>query len=328
MRIRTLLARVFAAASSLRAAAAATTTPHRSRQCNPLGGQGCLLPWPSMAYCASTSTTPTGLRLALPIGGDADQRRRQADRSGAARSAGTASRRPARCSRCSRTASRRDSLPSFKDPDASLAAGLADRAARHRHRRARAVLRRGRRRTSTDPLQRALIIRPLARLHDEARTTRSRSATRSRPPTAADRRSPPASPRCATARTSTTRSSRTLEARTPTRCSPRSPTAGVAEVRARARVGLRHRVRRRSCSADLTDDARRRAPRDRRRTARTCRSPRPRSRRSPASLQGYVGTFKSPNFLTDGENDDSIMTRGADGAADAERPARRATSPR
>ena len=33
--------------------------------------------------------------------------------------------------------------------------------------------------------------------------------------------------------------------------------------------------------------------------------------------KAYVGTFKSPNFLSDGENDDSIITRDADGAADA-----------
>src|SRR5687767_4349300 len=35
-------------------------------QCNPLGGQGCLLPWPSSVYETTDSTSATGLRLKLP----------------------------------------------------------------------------------------------------------------------------------------------------------------------------------------------------------------------------------------------------------------------
>jgi hypothetical protein len=34
--------------------------------CNPLGGQGCMLPWPSMAYVKADSSTATGYRLDLP----------------------------------------------------------------------------------------------------------------------------------------------------------------------------------------------------------------------------------------------------------------------
>jgi hypothetical protein len=37
--------------------------------CNPLGGAGCLLPWPSMAYISADSSTATGFRLDLPIDG-------------------------------------------------------------------------------------------------------------------------------------------------------------------------------------------------------------------------------------------------------------------
>jgi hypothetical protein len=37
--------------------------------CNPLGGQGCLLPWPSSAYLVNDTSTATGKRLALPIEG-------------------------------------------------------------------------------------------------------------------------------------------------------------------------------------------------------------------------------------------------------------------
>lgn len=36
-------------------------------QCNPLGGQGCLLPWPSAAYEVDDATTVTGRRLSIPI---------------------------------------------------------------------------------------------------------------------------------------------------------------------------------------------------------------------------------------------------------------------
>lgn len=36
-------------------------------ECNPLGGQGCLLPWPSAVYEVADSTTATGRRLQVPI---------------------------------------------------------------------------------------------------------------------------------------------------------------------------------------------------------------------------------------------------------------------
>lgn len=36
-------------------------------QCNPLGGQGCLLPWPSMTYTKADSSSATGIRLDLPL---------------------------------------------------------------------------------------------------------------------------------------------------------------------------------------------------------------------------------------------------------------------
>lgn len=36
--------------------------------CNPLGGQGCMLPWPSMAYATADSSTATGYRIEVPAG--------------------------------------------------------------------------------------------------------------------------------------------------------------------------------------------------------------------------------------------------------------------
>jgi hypothetical protein len=35
-------------------------------ECNPLGGQGCLMPWPSMIYANEDATSATGYRLAIP----------------------------------------------------------------------------------------------------------------------------------------------------------------------------------------------------------------------------------------------------------------------
>ncbi len=49
----------------LLAACESTTTVGRE-ECNPLGGSGCMLPWPSMAYAKVDSTTATGFRLAVP----------------------------------------------------------------------------------------------------------------------------------------------------------------------------------------------------------------------------------------------------------------------
>ena len=36
-------------------------------QCNPLGGQSCMLPWPSMAFTKADSTSATGIRVDAPI---------------------------------------------------------------------------------------------------------------------------------------------------------------------------------------------------------------------------------------------------------------------
>lgn len=47
-------------------AACSDDNPEMSEACNPLGGQGCLLPWPSMAYVTEDASTATGFRLDLP----------------------------------------------------------------------------------------------------------------------------------------------------------------------------------------------------------------------------------------------------------------------
>jgi hypothetical protein len=50
----------------LGATACGDDEPPVSDPCNPLGGQGCLLPWPSMAYATADASTATGYRLDLP----------------------------------------------------------------------------------------------------------------------------------------------------------------------------------------------------------------------------------------------------------------------
>ena len=37
-------------------------------ECNPFGSTGCVLPWPSSAYLRADATSPTGVRLDLPVG--------------------------------------------------------------------------------------------------------------------------------------------------------------------------------------------------------------------------------------------------------------------
>ena len=37
-------------------------------ECNPLGGVGCVTPWPSSAYLRADTTSPTGVRLDLAPG--------------------------------------------------------------------------------------------------------------------------------------------------------------------------------------------------------------------------------------------------------------------
>ena len=156
----------------------------------------------------------------------------------------------------------------------------------------------------------ALIIRPLARLHPKSHyavairnTVKDADGGRCR----CRRRSP----RCATARL---RPPAVEEADREVRRHVRRARRGRRrQDRARARVGLRDRVRR---VPALGPDAhaRRRDPRDghERREPDVHRAPR--SRRSPASPRATSARSSRPTSSSDGENDDSIMRRDADGA--------------
>lgn len=142
------------------------TAPALAPDCNPLGGEGCLLPWPSAAYLRADASTPSGFRLDLPIAAmpvNADQQPidpapLDARWDGFSPTGAMLAMFPRGVSP--------DGLPSFKSPDDSLAPGspivLLD-------------LDRGERtplfaevdQNVRDVNQRALVIRPLARLHDK-----------------------------------------------------------------------------------------------------------------------------------------------------------------
>jgi hypothetical protein len=54
---------------ALTPAACGDDVVEKTDPCNPLGGQACLLPWPSSAYLVTDATSATGYRVSLPIEG-------------------------------------------------------------------------------------------------------------------------------------------------------------------------------------------------------------------------------------------------------------------
>ncbi len=54
-------------AASLAACGGASGPTGIRAECNPLGGEACLMPWPSSMYLAADASTATGYRLALPV---------------------------------------------------------------------------------------------------------------------------------------------------------------------------------------------------------------------------------------------------------------------
>ncbi|HEX4417162.1 MAG TPA: hypothetical protein VH165_04640 [Kofleriaceae bacterium] len=135
--------------------------------CNPLGGQGCLLPWPSMSYTKADPSSATGFRLDLPIEG------MPANDGGLAIDPAPLN---ARWDGFSPTAPMiamfphgvsATGLPSFQDPGASLAADspvvVLDLDTGERAPVFAEVDD-----NVDDPDDRALLIRPLMRLHEKA----------------------------------------------------------------------------------------------------------------------------------------------------------------
>jgi len=164
MRDRTLLA-IAACAATSAACGDNASAPVLPDECNPLGGESCLLPWPSSAYLEADPAIPSGFRLDLPIeampvntdGVAIDPAPLDARWDGFSPTGPMLAMFPDGVSP--------DGLPSFRSPDDSLAPGspivLLDL-----DRGERAPLFAEVDQNVRDARQRALIIRPLARLSE------------------------------------------------------------------------------------------------------------------------------------------------------------------
>ena len=280
--------------------------------CNPLGGAGCLLPWPSAAYLRIDVTTPTGLRLDLPIGGmPVNSEGKPIDPAPLdARWDGFSPTGPMLAMFPDGVSS--DGLPSFKTPDDSLAPGspivLLD-------------LDRGERapffaevdQNIADPVHRALVIRPLARLHEKTHyAVAIRNAVK-----AADGGPLTVSPGFAALRDGAAFDHPRfagLAARAPEMFA-KLAAAGVAKSDLVLAWDF-FTASDAALQADLTAM---------RSTALAAIGDRGAGLGDPTfiatevagsapGVHRFTGTFKSPDFLTDGEQDDSVLTRDAAGA--------------
>ena len=158
---------VVVAVLSLSAAACGGEGSDIPANCNPLGGQGCLLPWPSSAYEVADSTTATGRRLSIPIESmpkNLDDL--SVDPSWLNRWDGFSPTGPMLAAFPPGVSA--EGLPTWKDPDASLAADspivLLDMDTGERAPFFAEVDQ-----NTKEVEKRDLIIRPLARLHPGAR---------------------------------------------------------------------------------------------------------------------------------------------------------------
>jgi hypothetical protein len=291
-------------------------------ECNPLGGASCLMPWPSMAFAKTDTTSATGYRVDLPIeampknGDGVSVDPKMFDRWDGFSPTGPMLAMFPTGVECDRHPAAGvapedaicDNLPSFKDPDASLAAdspiALVDLDSGERTPFFAEVDA-----NITMPAQQALIIRPLARLHPN---THYAVAITNRVK-AADGSALPISAGFAALRDGGDFSH------------PR-----MAAVKERAAVMFAGLGTAGYNKADLvlawdfqtaTDEFLRADLTTMRDAAipamgangadltfTTTEQP-----QITGIYKSYVGTYKSPNFLTDGENDDSIIARDAGG---------------
>ncbi|HSN29927.1 MAG TPA: hypothetical protein VLT45_26750 [Kofleriaceae bacterium] len=274
-----------------------TSTPS---QCNPLGGQGCLLPWPSMAYYDGSHISIP--KTAMPTNVDGIT----VDSAIFARWDGFSPTGPMLAEFPNGVSG--DNLPSFKNPDESLAADspivLLDVDTGERTPFFAEIDQ-----NTTDPTKRALIIRPLARLHEKSHyAVALRNTLKDK-----DGMPLPVSPEFAALRDGkslshplwknlTAKSKAMFDAfaqagvtkdemvlawdfQTASDSFLQSDLMHMRDVAIPA-MGTN--------GANLTFTA-------------TAQPP------IAGIAASYVGTFKSPGFLSDGENDDSIFVRGADG---------------
>ncbi|MGE5186056.1 MAG: alpha/beta hydrolase family protein [Acidobacteriota bacterium] len=275
-------------------------------QCNPLGGEGCLLPWPSATYEVADSSTVTGFRLDIPIEGmPKNVNDTPIDPSAFNRWDGFSAVAPMLAQFPNGVSGA--NLPSWKDPSKSLAADspivVLDMDTGER-----ALFFAEVDQNITDVTKQSLIIRPLARLHNGHRYA---VAIRN---TVLDSAGAPLEPSpgfkairdggsydhprwgalqkrykdiFAALATAGVDKSELVLAWDFTVASQEYLTSDLMTMKAAALPAMG------TNGANLSFVA-------------TAQPP------VATVYKSYLGTFKSPNFLTDGENDDSILMRGAD----------------
>lgn len=275
--------------------------------CNPIDGHGCMLPWPSSTYLKKDSTTETGYRVDIPLAAmPTNEDEVTIDPAPLNRYDGFSMTAPllARFE----TGVSATGLPSFKNPDESLAADspivLVD-------------LDTGERApffaeldvNTLDPNVRNLIIRPLARLHEKSHygviiTTKVKAADGG----------PLVSPKGFLAlrdggdfghpRFSAMKEGwAKIEAALPDLGIAKSDVALAWEFRTASDDFMR---------SDLTTMREKALPvigTNGSGVGFTVTSTKP---NLATTFKRYLGTYKSPDFLTDGEKDASILRRGAD----------------
>jgi pimeloyl-ACP methyl ester carboxylesterase len=279
--------------------------------CNPLGGEGCLLPWPSLSYMKADGTSATGYRIDLPIAAmpvnheqvPIDPAPLNARWDGFSPTAPLLAMFPQGVSP--------EGLPSWKAPEASLAPAspivVLD-------------LDRGERapffaevdQNVSDPADRALVIRPLMRLHEK---THYAVAIR-RTVKSADGSELPISPGFAALRDGK-RFDHPRFAAMQARGAEMFDKLAAAGV-ARSELVLAWDFVTASddmLRADLTAMRAAALPAIGDKGANLGATPFT-TQEQPNTAQSYkryLGTFKSPDFLTDGEADGSVMQRDAAG---------------
>ncbi|MBA3821242.1 MAG: hypothetical protein H0X17_20325 [Deltaproteobacteria bacterium] len=275
--------------------------------CNPLGGQGCLLPWPSMIYAKADAASPTGFRLAIPreaMPVNVDGLVIEPD--GFNRWDGFSAVAPMLA--MFPTGVSAAGLPTHQAPDASLAPGspivLVEMATGERVPCFAEVDQ-----NTVDVTKRALIIRPLARLNPSSRY----AVGITRAVKAADGGELPVSDGFAALRDGKSFGHPlfgVLEQTAPAMFAALEA-AGVAKADLVLAWDFAT-VSDEYLRSDLTAMRTAALPAIGERGANLAFTTRPQSN-TAATYKRYLGTFKSPDFLTAGEHDSSVLRRDAAG---------------
>jgi pimeloyl-ACP methyl ester carboxylesterase len=288
---------------SLVAAACGGETSDIPSNCNPLGGQGCLLPWPSSVYEVADSSTATGRRLAIPLESmPTNFDNSTVDPAWLNRWDGFS---PSGAMLASfETGVSAEGLPSWKNPDESLAADspivLLDMDTGERAPFFAEVDQ-----NTKDITKRNLIIRPLARLHGGAHyVVAIRKAVK-----AADGSELVSPPAFVAAVSGGDYAHSRFDKKKYADMFAALATAGVDKTDLALAWDF-HTASDEFLQSDLLAMRDAAVPAMGANGANLSFTAQPQPARAGV-LKSYIGTFKSPDFLTAGETDESILRRDA-----------------